>query len=98
MKTSKQLSEEVFEKITKKNAERAQMKKQLQKVAIAVVVVGVLIPTSIYLGTIKQDNKNTPLSKPLEQSEQLPSSEENSSSITPEQFRSFNPLADTQPM
>lgn len=98
MKTSKQLSEEVLEKITKKNAERAQMKKALQKVAVAVIIVGVLVPASIYLGTTENFNKNAPLSKPLEQSEQLPSSEEDSSSIIPEQFHFFNQMDDAQPM
>ena len=87
MKTSKQLSQEVLEKIAHKNEERAKMKKRLQKAAVAVVIVGVLIPTSVYLGTTEKFDKNTPLSKPLEQSEQLPSSSEENSEITQGEFK-----------
>jgi hypothetical protein len=87
MKTSKQLSQEVLEKIAHKNEERAKMKKRLQKAAVAVVIVGVLIPTSVYLGTTEKFDKNTPLSKPLEQSEQLPSSSEEDSEITQGEFK-----------
>ncbi len=87
MKTSKQLSQEVLEKIAHKNEERAKMKKRLQKAAVAVVIVSVLIPTSLYLGTTEKFDKNTPLSKPLEQSEPLPSSSEEDSSITPGEFQ-----------
>lgn len=86
MKTSKQLSQEVLEKIAHKNEERAKMKKRLQKAAVAVVIVGVLIPTSLYLGTTEKFHKNTPLSKPLEQSEPLPSASEEDSSIAPGEF------------
>ena len=87
MKTSKQLSQEVLEKIAQKNEERAKMKKRLQKAAVAVVIVGVLIPTSLYLGSTEKFNKNTPLSKPLEQSEQLPSASEEDTSVTPGEFQ-----------
>ncbi len=87
MKTSKQLSQEVLEKIAHKNEERAKMKKRLQKAAVAVVIVGVLIPTSVYLGATEKFDKNTPLSKPLEQSEQLPSSSEEDSEITQGEFK-----------
>lgn len=89
MKTSKQLSEEVLEKIARKNAERAKMKKIIQKTAVAVVIVGILIPTSVYLGSVEKYNKNQPLAKPFENDKSSPAPKEDSSSVESERYFQF---------
>ena len=84
MKTCKQLSEEVIQKIEKENAARERRRKITRNVITASLMLGVLIPTGVYLGTSKDINPLRPLSKPSREDTQ-PLPEEDSSS-SPQAF------------
>lgn len=56
MKTSKQLTEEIFEKITVRKRERYHAKKRAKRIFAACMICGFLVPTAVYFTTTEELN------------------------------------------
>ena len=75
MKTSKETSKEIMEKIEERKFLRMQIHKRVRRVCAAAIVFGFLIPTTLF--SITEDfNPNRPLSQPFEQEEEKKDEEE----------------------
>ncbi len=70
MKTSKQLSEQVFEKISKYENMRLQFRKKVRKTFAVCIMLGFLLPTAVYFSITEQLNHDQPLSFPF--TEEIP--------------------------
>lgn len=69
MKTSKQLSEQVFEKISKYEDMRLQFRKKVRKTFAVCMMLGFLVPTAVYFSMTEELNHDQPLSFPFVEEE-----------------------------
>ena len=56
MKTSKQLTEEIFEKITVRERERYHAKKRAKRIFAACMILGFLVPSAVHFATTEELN------------------------------------------
>lgn len=64
MKTSKQLSEEIFQKIQEKEETKARVQKNVRHAFVFTALFGILIPTAVIYATNENFNHEKPLSYP----------------------------------
>lgn len=72
MKTSKQLSQQVMEKISQREHARRTLKARALKTTALAAVCVVLLPVFIYVSVSEKQTKDLPLSMPLEQDDNRP--------------------------
>ena len=70
MKTTKQLSDEIFEKITAREAVRLQNKKRAKRIFAGCLIFGFLTPVAVHFATTEELNHEQPFT--MMPSETLP--------------------------
>ena len=70
MKTTKQLSDEIFEKINARETARLQTKKRVKRIFASCLIFGFLTPVAMHFATTEELNHEQPLS--ILPSEDLP--------------------------
>lgn len=67
MKTSKQMSQEIFEKIARREARRQDVRKRVKRIFAGAIVLCFLLPVAVYYTTTEELNHSQPLTFEFEE-------------------------------
>ena len=87
MKTSKQLSEEILEKISKREAVRLRVRKRMRRVFAGVIMLCFLVPATVFFSMTEELNQYRPLSHPFEPKESEPFDPDEPPSENPQMWK-----------